>query len=122
MEIYQWFFRMNGFKVNDTGYFVYCNGKRDKSRFSNRLEFDVAILPYQGTTAWIEKTIGEISDCLNRKDIPQRNEAAIIASTREISTSCCSGIHARSRRAVVCALRFSRQVLPVGFEKPLRHR
>jgi RecB family exonuclease len=27
MEVYQWLFRKNGFKVSDTGYFVYCNGK-----------------------------------------------------------------------------------------------
>ncbi|MCK4805914.1 MAG: PD-(D/E)XK nuclease family protein, partial [Candidatus Pacebacteria bacterium] len=29
MEIYQWLFRKNGFKVSDTSYFVYCNGKTD---------------------------------------------------------------------------------------------
>jgi hypothetical protein len=29
MEIYQWLFRKNGFKVSNTGYFVYCNGSTD---------------------------------------------------------------------------------------------
>jgi ATP-dependent exoDNAse (exonuclease V) beta subunit len=28
MEIYQWLLRSNGFNVSNTGYFVYCNGKR----------------------------------------------------------------------------------------------
>ena len=30
MEVYQWLFRQNNFKVSDTGYFVYANGKRDR--------------------------------------------------------------------------------------------
>src|SRR3989344_5692045 len=29
MEVYQWLFRQNGFKVSDTGYFVDVNGKTD---------------------------------------------------------------------------------------------
>ena len=29
MEIYQWLFRRNGFKVSPIGYFVYCNGNAD---------------------------------------------------------------------------------------------
>src|SRR5207249_3771619 len=29
MEIYQWLFRKNGFKVSNTCYFVYCNGRKD---------------------------------------------------------------------------------------------
>lgn len=33
MEIYQWLLRKNGYKVSDTGYFVYCNGKTDKEAF-----------------------------------------------------------------------------------------
>ena len=28
MEIYRWLFINNGFKVSDTGYFVYANGKK----------------------------------------------------------------------------------------------
>jgi CRISPR/Cas system-associated exonuclease Cas4 (RecB family) len=72
MEIYQWLFEMNGFNVNRIGYFVYCNGKRDKPQFANRLEFDVTILPYAGTTSWIEAIVAEIFECLNRKTIPER--------------------------------------------------
>ena len=30
MEIYQWLFRRNGFKVSPVGYFVYANGDSDK--------------------------------------------------------------------------------------------
>ncbi len=30
LEVYQWLLRGNGFKVSDTGYFVYCNGDSEK--------------------------------------------------------------------------------------------
>ena len=30
MEVYQWLFRRNGFKVSDTGYFVYANATRPR--------------------------------------------------------------------------------------------
>ena len=30
MDFYQWLLRQNGFKVSNDGYFIYCNGKRDK--------------------------------------------------------------------------------------------
>ena len=33
MEIYQWLLRRNGFSVNSTGYFIYCNGKKDRPNF-----------------------------------------------------------------------------------------
>src|SRR5687768_18339188 len=37
MEIYQWLFRKSGFRVSNTGYFVYCNGNTDKEAFDGRL-------------------------------------------------------------------------------------
>ncbi len=73
MEIYQWLFRQNGFKVFDTGYFVYCNGKADKTAFDGKLEFDITLIPYCGSDSWIEKTILDIFECLNGKKIPKAN-------------------------------------------------
>lgn len=73
MEIYQWLLRRNGYKVSDTGYFVYCNGKADKEAFDAKLEFDVTLIPYKGDDSWIEKTIFDISKCLNKNEIPQKN-------------------------------------------------
>lgn len=29
VEVYQWLFRKNGFKVSDTAYFLYCNGNKN---------------------------------------------------------------------------------------------
>jgi CRISPR/Cas system-associated exonuclease Cas4 (RecB family) len=70
MEIYQWLFRKNGFKVSKTGYFVYCNGDADKEAFDAKLEFDIKIIPYEGDDSWIEQTIADIHNCLNSDKIP----------------------------------------------------
>jgi CRISPR/Cas system-associated exonuclease Cas4 (RecB family) len=70
MEVYQWLFRANGFKVSDTGYFVYVNGRTDKEAFDGKLEFDVKIIPYKGSDAWIEKVIKTIHKCLMDDRVP----------------------------------------------------
>jgi len=71
MEVYQWLLRQNGFKVSDTGYFVYANGKRDREAFDGRLEFDIKLIPYTGSADWIEKTLHDMKKCLDDDEIPK---------------------------------------------------
>ena len=71
MEIYQWLLRQNGYKVSDTGYFVYCNGKTDCCAFDSRLEFDVTLIPYVGNDSWVEGVIVDAHKCLNSDKIPK---------------------------------------------------
>ncbi len=71
MEIYQWLFRQNGYKVSDTGYFVYCNGKTDRQAFDAKLEFEVTLIPYTGSDNWVERVIIEAHKCLNGEKIPE---------------------------------------------------
>lgn len=71
MEVYQWLLRQNGYKVSDTGYFVYCNGIADAKAFDQKLEFRVNLIPYIGKTAWVEKTIIKAHKCLNSGKIPE---------------------------------------------------
>jgi CRISPR/Cas system-associated exonuclease Cas4 (RecB family) len=70
MEVYQWLLRKNGFKVSNTGYFVYVNGRTDREAFDGKLEFDVKIIPYEGKDSWIEKTIETIHKCLLDDRVP----------------------------------------------------
>jgi len=70
MEIYQWLFRQNGFPVLPTGYFVYCNGKKDKESFNAKLEFDIIVISYTGSDSWVEKTLITIKACLMDDRIP----------------------------------------------------
>jgi hypothetical protein len=71
MEIYQWLLRNNGYKVSNTGYFVYCNGKKDAKAFDAKLEFKVTLIPYTGNSDWVENTILDIHKCLNSNKIPE---------------------------------------------------
>jgi hypothetical protein len=70
MEVYQWLLRQNGFKVSDTGYFVYVNGKKDRAAFDGKLEFDVTLITHKGDGRWIEKTLTDIKKCLDDDRIP----------------------------------------------------
>lgn len=70
MEIYQWLLRRNDFKVSDTGYFVYVNGKTDREAFDGKLEFDISIIPYDGHDDWVEETILQARQCLSAEKIP----------------------------------------------------
>lgn len=70
MEIYQWLLRHIGFKVSDTGYFVYVNGRTDLEAFDGRLEFYIKLISYKGNDNWIEQTIFDAHACLLDNKIP----------------------------------------------------
>lgn len=74
MEIYQWLFRKNGFKVSKTGYFVYCNGNTDKKSFDAKLEFVIKLLPYVGDDSWVEGTIFDAIECLKSDKMPEHGQ------------------------------------------------
>ncbi len=74
IEVYQWLLRKNGYKVSDTGYFVYCNGLKDKKAFDAKLEFAVELISYTGNDNWIEKTLGEMRECLDKDTPPPQNK------------------------------------------------
>lgn len=82
MEIYQWLFRRNGFKVSNTGYFVYCNGKADKKAFDGKLEFDVKIIPYEGEDSWVEEAIINAHKCLVGDGMPPSSPSCDFCSYR----------------------------------------
>jgi CRISPR/Cas system-associated exonuclease Cas4 (RecB family) len=74
MEIYTWLLRRNGFKVSDTGYFVYANGEKDRRAFDGKLEFDVKILSYTGDDSWVEGAILDAHKCMSGEKIPAPSE------------------------------------------------
>lgn len=74
MEIYQWLFRRNGFKVSDTAYFVYANGKTDREAFDAKLEFDVHLLPYKGDDSWVEQAVIDAHKCLMNNNLPMHDD------------------------------------------------
>jgi len=87
MEIYQWLFRQNGFRVSNTGYFVYCNGDTDKEAFDGKLEFDVRVLPYEGGADWVPGALRGARACLEGAVLPDAGAECDYCSYREAAVS-----------------------------------
>ena len=87
MEVYQWLFRKNGFKVQNTGYFVYCNGTTDRKAFDGKLEFDVVLLPYEGNDRWVEPALHRMRECLMNDTIPASGEQCDFCSYRRAASA-----------------------------------
>ena len=83
MEIYQWLFRKNNFKVSSTGYFVYCNGRADREAFDGKLEFDIKLIPYRGDDSWVEKVINDLYQCLINNVFPKSGDDCDFCRYRE---------------------------------------
>lgn len=82
MEFYQWLLRRNGFDVSATGYFVYCNGKRDRDAFDHRLEFDISVIPYIGDDSWVEPVLQRIRTTLAASRPPEPSKSCDYCSYR----------------------------------------
>ncbi len=74
LEIYQWLLRQNGFKVSDTGYWFYANATKDRDAFDGRLDFELTLVPYTGTTGWVDQTLVELKMCLDADVLPAASE------------------------------------------------
>ena len=71
IEIYQWLFRMNGFKVSNTAYFLFANAQKDKEAFYDRLDFEKSLIAYEGNDDWVEPAILGIYECLKNEELPE---------------------------------------------------
>lgn len=83
METYQWLLRNNGLQVSDTGYFVYCKGRQDAEAFDGKLEFDIKIVPYAGDATWVDHTLEDLKDCLDRSMSPSADPSCAFCAYRK---------------------------------------
>ena len=70
MDFYQWLLRKNGLEVSKVGYFVYCNGDRQRQEFDSKVHFKISVLEYKGSESWIEDTILKIKKLLDQDNVP----------------------------------------------------
>ena len=70
LEMYQWLFRKNGFKVAKEAYLVYYNGLRNEPFFNNQLKFELHLVRLDCDDSWVEEKIIEASNLLDSKEIP----------------------------------------------------
>lgn len=71
MEFYQWLLRKNNLNVSNTGYFVYCNGDKNREKFENSIHFNVSVIEYIGDSSWVEDTLIDIKKVLDSNLIPK---------------------------------------------------
>lgn len=77
MEIYQWLFKQNNFKVSDIGYFVYATASTAPDRFDNLIQFETHIFPHKGNTDWVNKTLLDIKKTMDQDIIPPVGQSAM---------------------------------------------
>ncbi|NUM87561.1 MAG: PD-(D/E)XK nuclease family protein [Bdellovibrionales bacterium] len=73
IEIYQWLFRRNGFRVSPTAYFLYCTARVGAPRFDRHLEFDLRLIPHRGDDSWVEDALRRAHACLSSDTPPPHN-------------------------------------------------
>lgn len=84
MEIYQWIMRGMGFDVQDTGYFVYANGRKDMEGFNDVLCFFMKIIPYKADCSWVEKAVLDALACLKSDALPDGAEGCEFCAYRKM--------------------------------------
>ena len=85
IEIYQWLLRQNGFKVSDTGYWFYANATKDREAFDGRLDFELTLVPYKGSTDWIDGVLVDLKKCLDSESIPAAAEDCDYCRYRDVA-------------------------------------
>jgi CRISPR/Cas system-associated exonuclease Cas4 (RecB family) len=75
VEVYQWLLRMNGERVSETAYFLYCTARTAASRFDRRLMFDITAIRHEGDTSWIEPALFGAVKILQSNVAPERAPA-----------------------------------------------
>jgi len=74
ISFYAWLFKMNGYPVNETGYFIYCNGLQtgpSSLPSDNLLAFEITPSSCLIDDSWIEQTIQGAVDCLKQAEAPE---------------------------------------------------
>ena len=70
LEMYQWLFRKNGFKVSNTAYLVYYNGLKNEPMFNQTLKFELHLIKLDCNDNWVEETIRKAKNLLDVDNYP----------------------------------------------------
>lgn len=74
MELYQWLFRMAGFKVSPIGYFLYVNGSKQGGFYREEIEgfmsFKTTLIPYTGNDDWVASAVDSAILCYQSDQMP----------------------------------------------------
>ena len=71
LEMYQWLFRKNDFKVSNTAYLIYYNGLKNEAMFNQKLKFELHVVKLDCCDDWVEEEILKAKRMLEEEDLPQ---------------------------------------------------
>ena len=77
MEVYQWLFLQNNFKVSQIGYFVFARVNKASGFESVEpvLSFDLFIEEYKGDASWVENALRGAKEVLELENPPEPSSA-----------------------------------------------
>jgi hypothetical protein len=68
--------RKAGFKVSNSGYFLYVNGSKQGGFYSEGthgvMNFATTLIAYDGNDSWVDAKIVEAMECYQADELPQR--------------------------------------------------
>jgi len=70
LEMYQWLFRKNGFKVANEAYLLYFNGRKNEKFFNNQLKFEVHFIKLECSSSWVETKVIQTVKLLRSNEFP----------------------------------------------------
>jgi hypothetical protein len=73
VEVYQWLLRMNGERVSEVAYFLYCTARTSAPRFNRKLVFDANIIRHEGDASWVEPALIGAVKTLQSNVAPERS-------------------------------------------------
>lgn len=71
LEMYQWLFRKNGFKVANEAFLVYFNGLKNEPMFNLSLKFELHLVRLECNDDWVEGKVKEASSLLASDVFPK---------------------------------------------------
>jgi len=70
LEMYQWLFRKNGFKVSNEAYLVYFNGLKNEPMFNQTMKFENHMVRLECDDSWVEEKLLEAVNLLKSEEFP----------------------------------------------------
>jgi CRISPR/Cas system-associated exonuclease Cas4 (RecB family) len=84
IEIYQWLLLMNGYKVSQTGYFIFVKVNKGNGFVQGKLSFDLFLEPQQGDNSWVEGALVTAKEIL-RGPIPQQKQNCLYCQFAKVA-------------------------------------
>ncbi len=76
IEVYQWLFKQNGYKVCSLGYFLFAKVNKEKGFAAGNLSFDLSVEPCYGDSSWVEGVLPQVKKIL-QADVPEYKEECL---------------------------------------------